>query len=340
MEFCVECGSEEKLYGHLCKSCLLSKDLIKAPTHISVVVCRSCDKTLKGSRWSDVSLPEEAGEILRRETETHSEVSALRWEVPDFVPEKGEHRLECDVIANIGDEELTLPFKVSVKILMQTCDVCSRQKGDYYEAILQLRREGLGSKGSDRELKEADAVILRLIDELGKGDKMGFLTKSGKVSGGIDYYLGSMALARSVSRRFRDSLGAGITESSSLVGKKDGKELFRWTILIRLPSYRKIDVVSYDKELYTVVSVSRKHLDLRHLLSGKRVKVQTGDVNLKLIAMKEDLETAVVVSKDKDTVQVLDPGNMRTVTLSRPSTLEDVGESVAVVRHNEDLFIV
>ncbi len=340
MEFCVECGAEEKLYGHLCKDCLLSKDLIKPPAHVSVVVCRACDKVLKGSRWLETSPMEEAGESLGKETKTHTEVTGLKWEIPDFEPEKGEHMLECNAVASIGGEELSLPFKVSVKIGMQMCDVCSRMRGDYYEAIIQLRRGDLGSQGSDRDLAEADAGILKAISELGKADKMGFLAKTEEVTGGIDYYLGSMGVARSVTRKIRDSKGASITESRSLVGMKDGKELYRWTILIRLPSHRAGDVVVFENELHAVESVGRKYMNLRHLLSGKKTRIQVGSGNLKSIAPKENLEEAVVVSKAEDTVQVLDPRNMKTVTLSRPAGLKDIGETVIVVRQDEELFIV
>ena len=86
MEFCVECGAEEKLYGHLCKRCLLSKDLVKPPKHISISVCRGCDSVLRGASWQDLRPADVAFEILAKETEARAEVEELRWELPDIEP--------------------------------------------------------------------------------------------------------------------------------------------------------------------------------------------------------------------------------------------------------------
>lgn len=331
MDFCVECGAEEKLYGHLCKNCLLSKELVKPPKHLTLTVCRGCDSVQKGSSWQDLRPADIAFEMLARETVARPEVTELKWELPDFEPEKGEQKINAKVIASVGGEELELDFEILVKIQHQMCDSCSRQRGNYFETILQLRGESV---------IDANETVLNAIDELGKNDNYGFLSKQEKVTGGVDYYLGSAAMARTIAKRFKETRGAGITESSSLVGQKDGRDTHRWTILIRLPAVKAGDVVESNKILYAVESVRASHITLRHLMSGQKLKIKSGDQDLKTVAKKEEVEDAVVVSADSDSIQILDPHNMKTVTLSRPSCLHEIGETVKVFRYKDELFIL
>ncbi len=75
------------------------------------------------------------------------------------------------------------------------------------------------------------------------------------------------------------------------------------------------------------------------VISKRITRIKTSD-NPKLVSSKEELEQAVVVSEEADTIQVLDPENMKTVTVARPKELENVGETVDVVRFKGELYIV
>jgi nonsense-mediated mRNA decay protein 3 len=330
MDFCVECGSEERLYGHLCRKCLLSKDPIRPPKHISFSVCGSCGRVLRGSRWTDMTAGDAASEILLSLTVSRPGIEVVSWQLPDFEPEKGEQRLNCIASAELGEDEIQVQYEISVKIRHETCNVCSRFRGDYFEAILQLRG------GS---IEEAHALALEGFERFSRNHEMGFVSKQLEVSGGMDYYVGSVGLAKAVAKSFRDSKGAAITESSSLIGKKDGRDLYRWTILIRLPLHNEGDIVEFEGEAHEVESVKASHTTIRRLTDGTRTRVKD-NADLKLIAKKDDIEDAVVVSRDADSIQVLDPADMKTITLARPACLEEVGESVKVARYKDTLIVI
>jgi len=338
--FCVECGSEEKLYGSLCRNCLLSKDLIMPPSHIELDMCHGCGNFFDHGRWKDLDYVAQASQILEERTKTHKQIEEIRWEIPEFEPEKGEHRVICQAIAIIGGQEFEQDFQIGIRIRVQMCPSCSRQSSDYYEAIIQLRRDGIAAKDAEKELAIENQQILRYVDSLAGNEDNAFLTKWGAVPGGMDYYIGSIVLAKNIAAKMRDNYGASIKESNTIVGMRDGQDLYRWTILIRLPAHGRGDVVAYEKKLYVVDAVSRKILTLKSVAKGQIYRISPDDTKIKPVAKCSELMEAVVVSHEKKDIQVLDPESLKTVTVLRPPYLRDLGETVPVVRYDERLHAV
>lgn len=338
--FCVECGSEERLYGHLCRKCLLSKKLVSPPEYIVVKICPGCSRVLDGPAWRDMPPEEAAVSALAAGTERHKEVESVSWEVPEFPPEKGEHRVGCTAHARVAGEPLDLDFEVGIRVRFEKCQSCSRQSGDYYEAIIQLRLEGLSAKEAEVELAEEGQMIFRIVDEHAGSDENAFVTKFSSVKGGLDFYMGSAAVARTVANRLRNRYGATVSESPSLLGQKDGREIYRYAILVRLPRFREGDVLVLDRKVHMVESIAGKALVLVDAANGQIVRMQHDDERLKPLARHRDVMQAVVVTHDKSTVQLIDPETMAAVTVKRPSRLKRLGETVPVVRYDEELHIV
>jgi len=338
--FCVECGAEERLYGHLCRKCLTSKVLITPPEHIVVQVCKTCGRVLDGAQWR-MAVPEEiASKQLEAGTRRHGQVRAVRWTVPFLPPEKGEHRVKCTAVLTIEDDELSQERELSIRVRPGCCTACSRQSGDYYEAILQLRMDGLAPKDAEVELAEENATVMRMTEEYSDIDEKAFITKQSLVKGGIDYYMGSLAMARAIAARIRSQTGASVNESPSLVGQKDGVDMYRNSILVKLPALREGDAVAYGKEIHVVEESDSKVAVLRSASTGRTVRVKPDDPRMRPVARYRDLMQAVVVAHDRTTVQVLDPESMATVTLLRHPYLDRIGEHVQVVRYEGELHIV
>lgn len=338
--FCVECGSEERLYGHICRKCLMSKDLIVAPEYTVVQVCGSCGRVLDGAAWKFTSHEDVAAGILTKETHAHSQVQSFRWVIPDFPPEKGEHRLKCTAIAIIGGEELEQQFDLIIRIRFNNCPSCSRQSGDYYEAIIQLRIDGLLARDASAELAEEHNTILDMVDEAAETDEKAFLTKKTPVQGGIDYYIGSVTLGRAIAAKMRARYGASVTESPSVVGQKDGNDMFRNSIRVKLPALREGDIVTFNKKIHVVETSDSKMLVLKNAANGQIVRTSPDDAKVKHVAKFRDIRQAVVVSHDSSGIQVLDPDTMVAVTLSKPPYMKNIGETVPVIRYDDALYIV
>ncbi len=338
--FCVECGSEDEIFGSLCRNCLLSKELIMPPAYIALEMCHDCGRFFESGRWKDVYHIELASSILDDRTKTHAQVESLSWDIPDFLPEKGEHREICQAVAMIGGKEFEQDFEVGIRIRVQMCPSCSRKSSDYFEAVIQLRKDNVSTKDAETELAIENQLILNYTDTLAGNEDNAFLSKWGTVQGGIDYYIGSIVLAKNIAAKMRDNYGASLKESNTVVGMRDGQDLFRWTILVRMPLNGVGDVVAYDRKLYVVDAVTRKVLTLKDIARGQILRIQPDDVKLKPVTKYSQLMDAVVVSYESKTIQVLDPDNFKTITLARPPYLKDVGETVPVARYDERLHVV
>ena len=338
--FCVECGSEEKLYGSLCRKCLLSKDLINPPSHIELEMCHGCGNFFDHGRWQDLDYVEQASRLLKEKTKTYKQIDSIHWNIPVFEPVKGEHRVICQAIAIIGGKEFEQDFEIGIRIRVQMCPSCSRKGSNYYEAILQLRKEGVAAKDVEIELAIENQLILDYTDSLAGNEANAFLTKWGVVQGGMDYYIGSIVLAKNIAAKMRDNYGATLKESNSMVGMRDGQDLYRWTILVRLPLHGRGDIIAYEKKLYFVDAVSRKVLTIKGIAKGQIYRIQPYDIKIKPVAKYSKLEEAVVVSHEAKTIQILDPDSYKTVTVLRPHHLKEIGETVPVVRYDEQLHAV
>jgi nonsense-mediated mRNA decay protein 3 len=310
------------------------------PGHVLVQVCRGCGRVLDGSLWKN-ALPEDvAARQLEAGTRKHGQVKSVRWSVPYLPPEKGEHRVMCTAVLSIEDDELAQERGILIRVRPGSCTSCSRQSGDYYEAVIQLRIEGLAAKDAETELAEENATVMRMTDEYSEFDDKAFITKQSPVKGGIDYYVGSLAMARAIAAKIRSQTGANVNESPSLVGQKDGADMYRNSILVKLPTHREGDVVAYDRKIHVVEESDSKVAVLKNASDGQIVRVKPDDPKLKHVSKYRDVMQAVVVSHDKTTLQVLDPDSMAMVTVLRPPYLKRVGENVRVVRYDGELHAV
>ncbi|MFQ5800711.1 MAG: NMD3-related protein, partial [Candidatus Hydrothermarchaeales archaeon] len=103
--------------------------------------------------------------------------------------------------------------------------ICSKRAGGYFEAVVQLRTRAL-----EGMLKEAYTILNTLY----KKDKKAFIAGVSHVKGGVDIKLGSTKAAKALAAHFKTHHKAEIKESATLVGRKEGKDVYRTTILIRV----------------------------------------------------------------------------------------------------------
>ncbi len=104
------------------------------------------------------------------------------------------------------------------------CDSCSKMLGGYYEAIVQFR----GSAEFVEDMKE------RMIKEIEKSkEKNAFISSIEKVRGGLDLKIGSNTLAKKFVRKVKKNKKVEIKYSKKLKTKKNGKEIYRFTYLLR-----------------------------------------------------------------------------------------------------------
>lgn len=128
----------------------------------------------------------------------------------------------------------------------------------YFEAVLQLRdcKEEVISFVR-REIKQERVGVARVV----------------KVKGGVDYFLAEKDFAKKTGRKLREKFGGDLKTTASLWGRKEGREVFRLTVLFRGIGFKKGDTVVYAGEDYEVKSMGKDIL-LQNVKTGKKVHLK------------------------------------------------------------------
>jgi len=133
---------------------------------------------------------------------------------------------------------------------------------EYYEAILQLR-------------EVTDEVIAFVDKEIKK--KNIFVAKIKKVTNGHDYYLGNGNLTRNLGKTLQEKYGGEFVVTATLFTRKEGRPVYRLTVLFRAMPFKKGDLVEYHDETYNVI-MSGKKVMLQQAKTGKKVQVWHKDI--------------------------------------------------------------
>jgi nonsense-mediated mRNA decay protein 3 len=235
-EFCVVCGRTDRpLTEGVCADCAADRTtLASAPERVEVVICPHCGARRKGRLWEReggppqltaadltpfVSVPAEAG------------LRSVEWEELQATATVREFRGHARV--GYRGIERTVDVPLSVRLVRQTCTDCSRRSGRYYTALLQLRGPPDRRIVRPRELRER---LERRWDELvreARPDWRAAVSWREERPEGWDCYFTDTLAARAMARLAKQRFGAALTESASLVGRKNGEDLYRVTFCLR-----------------------------------------------------------------------------------------------------------
>lgn len=237
-EFCVVCGRTDlPLTEGECADCAARRlTLVAAPEHALRVVCPTCGARLVRSHWE----PSDAGERL-----THNDLVPFLTLHPDVGvrrvrwTETGGHRLQSEVEGAVElrfrGQELVRGVTLTVRTEHRTCPTCSRRSGRFYTAVIQLRAslDAPHEPAADRR-QRLEAAWDALLPEMRKPWRDALSWKE-PLPEGWDIFLTDTLAARSVARLFKERLGAELKESATLWGRKDGHDVYRTTLCLRLP---------------------------------------------------------------------------------------------------------
>jgi nonsense-mediated mRNA decay protein 3 len=141
---------------------------------------------------------------------------------------------------------------------------------NYFEATLQLR----DITEEVREFVEKEIAKHKIP-----------VAKVAKVKNGYDYFLADNSFTQGLGKKLQKRFGGQLVNTATLHTKQDNKELYRCTVMFRLPQFKKGDAVNYQGENYIVKLVAKETL-IQHCKTGKKVRV-------KWKAMKEISKTII-----------------------------------------------
>lgn len=339
--FCVKCGKEDvETVDGLCMECFLDgKKLVSMPHHVNLMKCSNCNEFSVADEWVKKSLDDAIVDIavtsvmIIPEAVIRSYGAMIeRQDDKTFVV-----HIQFDLEVNgipVTEEDSTI-----VRLKNGVCKRCSRQLGSYYESVIQLRS---GERTLSDDLREEVVLYVRKnVDMLARNNRDLFITKIQKAVGGVDFYLSSTSMGKSLTRDLVDRYGAEEKESASLVGQTaDGQDMYRVTFLVRLPGYHVGDILHYGKGPHELVSVSRNGGRLLDLRTFREIPVKKTELqDMKVLFKAKDIPETTVVSSSAKEIQVLHPTNYSTVDVRIPEGYE-MSDSVKVIEIEEELFLV
>ncbi len=365
--FCVECGrevdSEDALAGGLCIDCLAQRaPLVRLPPILDLVRCPTCGAVKDRGTWHLPGPPK--GRERAHDAQDGDDDDAR---LEDAVTQLAEHSLEVidqgrvvsvglrvlredrnvfvvDAQAEVAIAGGTAGQEAStrVRVRREACDVCSRRSGNYYEAIVQFRG-ARARPATDGDLEEAASLAHDESTRMEAASRDAYIVKVEEPRrGGLDFYMSTQSAGAQLARALASRFGAAVSVSTTLVGRKLGKDVLRTTHIVRLPDMRSGDYVLFDGQLMRVLSATEKDALLEPAVGeGRRRMVSHDDrASLVLVGPRDAVEEAVVVSSSPGEVLVLDPVTLQTVELRLPKGYDVANrETVGVVRHEDRLLL-
>jgi len=337
--FCVECGREGETFGALCRECFAKKRLTASlPDHVDLLLCSHCSSAQIEGQWVDIgSVREGAERVIEGAIVVPKDVRASLIGVR--LEEKDERNMHAtaDLSISSGGVDVERELATIVRVKRGSCTECSKMHGSYYEAILQVR--GRDGDLGETEAAEARKTVVARIASLRESSRGVFLTRTEKVKGGLDFYISTMRAAKTIARELQDSWCAEYKESSSLWGRRDGREVHRMTFLVRLPGFVRGDIVESGSGDVLVQGMSRGIIRGVDIASGQAVDIRSQEVSACSVACRStDVWQAVVLSETADEIQVLDPWSMAPVDLRKPQGFSRKGDKVRLAKTKRGTF--
>ena len=339
---CPKCGQPST--EGLCSACTLkSTKILSCPDRVEVTVCPVCGAKLVKGRWQ---ITERTAEELAYEATNDSLLVHGDIQDPDVdiqLMKRGATRYLARVsmkgsFRGISIEEAS---EIPVKIILTACDRCSRMAGKYFESTIQIR--GSSRPPTRAELEACRDIALSMTEACYRsGDQLAFIQDIKETEGGLDLVIGSTQLARQIARAIFERYGGRTQESAKLVGKKDGNDIYRTTILVRFPNLKKGDIISSRGTIFEVTGFDCRKTLLTSLEGDRRTSLKEEDVEgLLVLGNRADAQKAVVVAKDEKVLEILDPESYKTAVASRPRGMAvKEGEEVVVVRTGEGFIVL
>lgn len=340
---CPRCGSTSD--DGLCSQCIRETTrLVSPPDVVEVILCSVCGSQQIKGKWllpNSRSIEELASSAAADAVWLHRDLEGPDIEVGLKVAGATRYIAQIHVRGRFMGREVSETLEIPVRVKRIACDRCSRIAGKYFQSTVQLRAD------TSRSIEPRDMVECRkMAQEMADsgyhgGDQLSFIQEMKEVRGGLDIILGSTQLGRRMARAFVERFGGRLLETAKLVGRKDNRDVFRSTLLVRFPRLRRGDIVTFRGTLYLVAGFDGKSTLITTLREGRRSSMnEENSKAVQVLGNRADALPATVISVDEDVIEIMDPETFRSALAARPKDREiSPGEEVRAVR-TADGFVV
>jgi nonsense-mediated mRNA decay protein 3 len=338
--FCVECGKETPIYKNgVCVPCYIKKTrFTKGPHYIDIFQCATCPAYKYKNTWIQEPFDQILLRFIKDSFTINSELTNITI-TPACKPYDKTIACNLTISGLINNTLVSEQHQLKIRLKKLTCEICSRQSGGYYEATLQIRAED--RKLSKEQLEEMTKAVDNIIQNIiGRGNRALFITDTFEQHGGIDFYLSEKGSALTIAKKLIEQYGGDLKQSSKNVGMKDRRQIYRMTYLVRLPKYRKHDIILLGKTDYLISSLSSNKIHLIDLVAWKEKTVEHKDLaSMSMYGGKELVKEMILVSQTRYEVQLMDTKNYTIVELRKPHPITYTEKTVSIIKLDNRLYL-
>lgn len=339
--YCVDCGKEKPIFREgSCLECYVKNhEFIKGPEIFHIPVCSYCDAYKYKNTWKKESFEKIVGRYVKNAFSFNPELQNVHINIECH---DKEDTIFCkvDFTGEIDDETVSEEHYIEVRLKPNVCDVCSKQFGGYHEAILQIRPEQ--KKLSIEKKDTIQRFVISLIQQMQeKGNRHVFLTDMGKKHGGLNFFISEKQAAYAIIKKIQEEFGGDIHVSSKNVGMKDGKQVYRYTYLVRLLPFEKEDVFKLNDEYFFVLNARGSQLHVINLKDHSDMFATASDLrNAIFIDTAENLSfTPIIINETESEFQLMHPKSYEIFFIKKPIGQKQYSTNLKILQINEYFFI-
>jgi len=316
---CILCGENEAYKLGLCRSCLSDKIHLKSD-NMDITVCPKCGAVRLNKKWhydnaEKYIIKSAASHVIMDKEDKISSVTSYNI---------GENEISMDIVVedrNLGDVEKEI--SINLKTYKESCPVCNKVTGSYYESVIQLRTY---TTAYGKILEDAKDTIVKFMKNLNKYDPNSFISRIDTLKEGLDIYLGKKEDAVKIDKLMELDYFCNMKITKSLAGRKDSKDLFRYTHLVRILDLQKGSVV-YNKAYYMVKNIKPNTIELLDIHNGSTLTVSSKEffrATYRIVMKEPEATKFIVLSSTDNESQLMNSRTFEIITFRSPFKQKEV----------------
>ena len=233
-KFCPECGKIETksqlLVRGLCRACFLKRNgMLEMYKGLEIIICPSCQSYLYRNKWcpkisviDEVNIKMIIKDMLDEKIKLREGVKITNKGITILgINETNPKKINVQLTLNGSMQGIKSKedYTLGITITKSVCNACKKKNSSYYEAKIQIRPK--------------DNLILKLVMDYIRAYNI-IVTKEDVRKFGIDLYLTNKKQLSGILTEVKKKFKVEVKISNTLYGRKDGKEVYRTTALVRL----------------------------------------------------------------------------------------------------------
>ncbi|PIU03057.1 MAG: hypothetical protein COT55_00220 [Candidatus Diapherotrites archaeon CG09_land_8_20_14_0_10_32_12] len=230
---CPKCGRQvkkEDFLGKVCKVCFEEQNPEPMTLKISSIpLCTNCGK-IYGHKW----LPrKQIWDVIKSNIQfSQDNLYLISYTLKDIIM-SGRQGVQANIryYYKHGGKKIVKTFSKSLFLKTTTCPICGKIKGNYHEAIIQIRYEG------KEEPKGVWKLIEQTIRPYEEDNTIAIQDKGYLKTGGYDLNITLKTIANTIVKNLRNAFQPEYKISHRLVGfdMPASKKKYKTTYLLRFP---------------------------------------------------------------------------------------------------------